>query len=517
MSTENTSKGISRRNLIKGAVAGAGALALTGLGSGNASAAVPPKKWDKEADVVIIGAGGAGLMAGIKAQDAGAKVLVVEKSPTVYASSTSISGGAYAATGTKVQKSLGITDDSPEKFYKDIMKYGEYMNESGLVKLLAENSALALDFLVDNGMPFTIIPFPGHSANRFHFSKNYTGKDYTDFTWKVFQNKNVPIEFNTSVVKIFYDAGKKKVVGVEVAKGRKKVFIKANRAVVLACGGITGSPQMFDRLIPALADKGVLIGGVGNMGDGIKMAARDLGAYSTHLQYSATYPFGMEMAPRSGSVCQYYYFVPRGTILVNKEGKRYANEEMSLTKLTADLAMQTEKSHFMISDSAMWDETMASLPSQAIFSMPGMSMNEIQQEIKNEKVMFKADSIGELAGKAKIDPAGLEATVNAFNGFVKAGADADFKRSKQSLVREFVKPPFYAVRMTLWTPLGLGGVRVNNKLQVLDAYDNFVPGIYAAGETVGGVHGASYLSGCAMAWAHTSGFLAGKYAAAEKA
>ena len=171
----------------------------------------------------------------------------------------------------------------------------------------------------------------------------------------------------------------------------------------------------------------------------------------------------------------------------------------------------------MIADSAIWEETFSKYAPEALFALPGWSMNKIQQEIKNEKVLFKADTVKELAAKAKLDAANLEATINAYNGYVKAGEDPVFKRSKKTLAREIIKPPFYAVRMTFWTCLTLGGVRTNEQLQVLDPYDVAIPGLYAAGETVGGIHGAYYMGGCAMAWAFTSGWLAGKDAAKEKA
>jgi fumarate reductase flavoprotein subunit len=515
MAERDSRKGVSRRDFIKGTVAGASAVALTGIATVESQAAPIPKKWDMEADIVVIGAGGAGLLAAIQAQSAGAKVLVYEKAPTVYASSTSISGGGLSAAGTKAQKAQGIAD-SPEKYYADMMKYGEFMSDSVMLKLLTENAASVLDWLSDNGMSFIVEPYGGHSVNRFHRTKSFKGKDYVDTTWKVFQSKKIPIEFETSAQRLFYDPAKQRVVGVEVMKGKKKMAVKARLAVILACGGFTGDAKTFDRLIPAYAGAGVLIGGAGNQGDGIKMAVKDAGGFPTHLQYSATYPMGIEVAPRSGPICRYYYFCPRGAILVNKEGKRFVSEETPPTKITLELAKQTEKSHFMIADSAIWEETFSKYAPDALFALPGWSMAEIQQEIKNEKVLFKADTVTELAAKAKLDAANLEATVNSYNGYVKTGEDPVLKRSKKTLVREIAKPPFYAVRMTFWTCLTLGGVRTNQKLQVLDPYDAVIPGLYAAGETVGGIHGAFYMGGCAMAWAHTSGYLAGKSAATEK-
>lgn len=508
-------KGISRRGFIKGAAVGIGGAALTGFGAGEVVASPLPKKWDRQADVVVMGAGGAGLMAAIQAHDAGAKVIVIQKTQTVFSSSTAVSGGSFAAAGTRAQKEKGIID-SPSRFAEDMLKNGGYMNYPELVKVLSENAAMVFDWLVDNGLPpFRMEASAGQSIIRNHRSNKNSGRDLVETTFGLAKKRNIPILFNTPGVRLFIEQATGRVVGIEAMQKNKRISIKANRAVVLASGGFSRDIQTFDTWIPAYAGRGAMTGDPANAGDGIKMASKYAGSLLTHLQYSGTYPYGIEMEPRQGPVCRYWYFISLGGILVNKEGKRYANEEIRATKLTAFLAEQPGKVHFLIVPAVTWDEVLKKYPPGGVISPS--TPQEIKEELKAGRFLIQDDSVRILAQKAGINPDNLEQTVKTFNGYVQAGKDPEFNRDPKTLLRKIEGSPLYAVMMTFATVLTLGGIRVNEKCQALDPYGKVIKGLYAAGETVGGVHGTLYLGGCALAWAHTSGFIAGKNAAGEKA
>ena len=507
-------KDITRRSFIKGAAAGMGAVTLAGLTPGAAVASPIPKKWDREADVVVMGAGGAGLMAAIQAHDAGAKVIVIQKTQTPYSTSTAVSGGSFAAAGTRAQKEKGIVD-SPERFAEDMMKNGGYMNYPELVKVLTENAAAVFDWLVDNGLPpFRMEESAGQSVIRNHRSNKNSGRDLVETAYALAKKRNIPILFQTAGSKLFVDQATGRVLGLEARQKNKKISIKANRAVVVASGGFSRDIPTFDTWIPAYSGRGAMTGDPANAGDGIKMAAKYAGSLVTHLQYSGTYPYGIEMAPRQGPVCRYWYFVSLGAILVNKNGKRYANEGIRATKLTAFLAEQPDKVHFLIVPAATWDEVFTKYPPGGVISPS--TPQEIDEELKAGRFLMKGDSVRILAQKAGINPDNLEATINKFNSFVQAGQDPEFNRDPKSLIRKIEGSPFYAVMMTFATVLTLGGIRVNEKCQALDPYGKIIKGLYGGGETVGGVHGTLYLGGCALAWAHTSGFIAGKNAAGER-
>jgi fumarate reductase flavoprotein subunit len=515
MEEDKMKNSVSRRSFIKGAALGAGAIAVAGIGGTNDAYAVPPpKKWDRKADVVVVGAGGAGLMAAVRAKDAGANVVVLQKTATVYTASTAVSGGLFAAAGTRAQKEKGI-QDSAELFYQDFLKNGGFMNIPELARLLTANSVTVFEWLVDNGLPsFRFEPYPGHSVLRGHRSNKNSGRDLLDTVFAQVKKRNIPVEFGTEVKRLYVDL-KGRVVGVEAAKARKTMNIQANRAVVVACGGFVRDAATFDSWIPAYSGVGNLTGDPGNVGQGIKMIVKDAGGMPTHLQYAGTYPYGLEVSPRSGPVCRYWYFTPLGAILVNKMGKRYVNETIVPTKLTLSLAEQPEKVHYLITTKGVWDEVFAKYPPGGVIS-PG-SPDWIEKELQAGKWLYRTNTLPDLAEKIGIDAGGLAKTVETFNDYVQAGKDADFGRDPNSLAHKIEEGPFYAVKMTFATVLTLGGIRVNDKCQVVDPYGKTVPGLYAAGETTGGVHGNMYMGGCSLAWAFTSGWFAGSNAAKEKA
>jgi fumarate reductase flavoprotein subunit len=313
------------------------------------------------------------------------------------------------------------------------------------------------------------------------------------------------------VERLYYDEKLEKVVGVAVKSKGKKSNVKANTAVILATGGFSGNVRKLDNWIPAYAGTGVVIGGSGSDGEGIMMSVRDVGTPTTHMQYSATYPMGIESGKRSGPMARYYFWTPRGAIIVNQEGKRYIDELTPATKMTLELAKQPGKVHYVVLDSEMWEGALKQYDAGVLFCLPSLSMDRVNEELKKEKVLFKADNLEAVAKKAKIDPKNLAETVSKYNQFVDDKKDAEFGR--KTLPAKLQKGPYYLVKMTFWTCLTLGGIRANDKLQVLDSSDNVVKGLYAAGEAVGGVHGDTYLFGCAFGWAHTSGWVAGKNAA----
>lgn len=505
-------KKMDRRSFLKTAALGTVAAGTSSSILIKDSEAAPlPQKWDKETDIVVIGAGAAGLMAAIQADAAGKKVLLLEKARNAFHSSSTISGGYFAAAGTKAQKAAGI-NDSPDKMYNDILKFGGFMNYPHLLRLYCDNAAAAYDFVYDNNLAFLRIePTGGHNTVRAHRSKSFTGRDYIEALLKVLQGKKIEAECNSPVTRIFFDDKAEKVVGVQLTTKGKERSIKAKSAVIIATGGFSGNVKRLDNWIPAYAGSGVVIGGDGSDGEGIMMAVRDVGTPTTHMQYSATYPMGIESGKRSGPMARYYFWTPRGAIIVNQEGKRYIDELTPATKMTLELAKQPGKVHYVVLDGDMWEGALKQYSAEILFCLPSWSMQRVNEELKKEKVLFKGETIEDVAKKANIDPRNLAEAVNKYNQFVDNKKDADFGR--QTLPAKLLRGPYYLVKMTFWTCLTLGGLRANEKLQVLDSFDKPIKGLYAAGEAVGGVHGDTYLFGCAFGWAHTSGWVAGRIAA----
>ena len=499
--------GISRRNFLKGAAVTAGAVAI-GSGIKSAEACILPEKWDRTVDVVVIGAGGAGLMAAIQATDAGAEVLLIEKSKSVFNGATRMAGGVFSAACTKVQKKEGV-EDSPEDHAKDVLAYGDYMNYPDVVKVWTEKAGEVFDWMCDHGLTgFHYEPTTGHSKNRRLWQDSYSGRDYVEVLFKVLQEKKINIEYGTSVTRFFYDKESARVAGIEAAVGNDKFTVKAKKGVILASGGFTSNAKLLDSWVPSVAG-GMVGGSANNDGAAMMMAVRDLGIPLTHMQYVATYPFGMPGGIRNGNVCRFYFFVNAGGILVNKKGDRFINEETGITKVTLELVKQEEKCHFLLVDNAMWTETLDKYDiGKTLFTHPGWTKERLDEELKKGQVVFTADTLEGVAKLAGIPPEELVSTVAKYNKAVADENDTEFGRKKIS--RDFKNGPFYMVKMTFWVPISLGGIRVNADLQVKDAEGNGIKGFYGAGEVVGGVHGTSYLGGNAISWAHTSGYITGK-------
>lgn len=502
---------VSRRSFLKQAAATTVGAAV----SGAALAAPLPAKWDREVDVVVLGAGGAGLMAAIQAHDAGAKVLLLDKGHSPYHSATRMCGGLFTAYGTKIQKAQGV-QDSAEQFAKDVLAYGGYMNFPDIVRAWTAKSGEVFDWLADRGLAeHRLETYGGHSNLRAVRQVSYTGKDYIDVLWTEFQKRKIAIEFAAPLTALYRDDAHKRVIGVQAGSADKRITVQARRGVILATGGITGSAERLDKWVPSVAGVGVAIGADANDGSAMMIAVRDLAVPLSHMQYIASYPWGVVTRGRNGVGCRYLYFVAAGGILVNKHGKRFISEETGMTKVSPELPKQPGSCHFLLVDAQGWDETLKKYPIGALFSMPAWSMERVNEELARSKVLFRGDSLSAVAAKAGIPPDALGETVATYNKAVAAGNDELFKRKK--LPRTLNDGTFYMVRMSFWNNLSLGGVRVDTQCRVLGADDLPIAGFYAAGETVAGVHGATYCGGNAISWCHTSGYIAGRNVVASVA
>jgi fumarate reductase flavoprotein subunit len=506
MSDNKGTKEITRRGFIKGAAIGAGAISLAGLNVKGVDAAPPPKKWDKEVDVVVVGAGGAGLMAAIEAKDAKASVLVLEKAPTVRLSATNICGGGFSAAGTKIQKEQGIKDTT-DLYYADMMAYGQNQNLPEMVRLVADKSGETFDILTGWGLETKPEYYGGHSVKRFHRNKSGTGKEYMDVLTKVAEKKNVSISLNTRVTGLFVDCATGRVLGVET---EKKTRIKARKAVVLATSGYGGDPSLIDEYMPRLMGSMTGASPV-STGDGLKMAIKS-GSTVSHIDGAGYYPAGFAESDRRGMFFRWYNFTASGSIIVNKKGMRFADEDTSSTYLTDELAKQPDKLMFTIADQTIWQKTL-SITTPCVI---GWTNETFQQEADKGVLITKADTVDALASKAGIDVRNVKDTLAKYNRYVDSGADPDFGRKKEKLILKIEKPPFYSIPAKPIIMLCTGGLRVNTKIQVLDPYHVPITGLYAAGEVACGPLGAYYMGGCNIAWAFVSGRVAGSNAAAEK-
>ena len=502
---------ISRRSILQTI----GAMTATGMatvGMKNAAAnVVVPEKWDKTCDVLVIGGGDAGMFAAVAAREAGADVILLEKAPSLFANSSSLSAGSANATGTKAQIAAGVKDIGNEKeFAQEIMKTGKGIADPVLVKLFAENSKYAMDWLTDHGVIFTPQANAAFRMKRMLGCNKHTGAQYVEVLAEAAKKIGVKIEMRTRAEELITNMQADQVLGVTAVRGKRRISYRAKKAVIIATGGFCGDVSMIDRYI--LDFKGALtFSSMDSTGDGLKMACK-IGAGTTHMNFAAVYAYGVPMdstgKSRRGWIYRGHVMNLYGPITVGPDAKRFVNDDLGATSISQAMHVKGFNTVYQIATEAQLEDFMKNDAIQVI----GWSQEEFRKEMKEQKVFIKkADTIEELAKKLGLDPKALQATLNRYNGFVKAGKDEDFNR--KYMKGTFEKGPYYGFVCLPIAGISIGGLRVDGNLNVLDVYDKPIKGLLAAGEAIGGVHGGSYIGGNSVGASLTLGQLAGKLAA----
>ena len=509
---------ISRRQFVKGtAVLGAGAAsagALTGF-TGAQQGSVP-EKWDKEADVVVIGYGGSGAVTAITAHDAGATVLVLEKqAEDKHTPSTMMSGGAFWTFKDK--------QDS-----KDFMKATSMgLTPDDICDVFAEYSTQTLDWVrsiggePEGGGGVTEYEVPGAESYDGYYRVGGEGRTGGERLFKLFasnvESREIEVVFN-SPVKELIKSSEGEIVGVLAESDGKPLAVKANKAVVLACGGFEHDERMrMDYLKPHPFE---FYANPGNTGDGIKMAQK-VGAALWHMS-----SVGGRLICRwpDTPTGQIVGIGPAPYLLVGQDGKRYADEEPQARLHHAFLytAMEFDWKRVRYVRDPSWfifDEKRRLAgpipnPGTGAVAVGLIPWSEDNSEEIEKGWIIAADTVGELAEKIDLDADTLVETVETFNQYCADGEDLDFGRPAETLV-PIDEPPFYAVKMVVGSWGTQGGPMRNAKCQVLDPDGNPMPRLYSAGE-LGSFFGQVYQGGGMLTEVIISGQIAGTNAAAEE-
>ena len=469
---------------VEDALAKAGVVLTAKKGPAKAA----PVVFDKDYDVVVIGAGGAGLSAAISAAQSGAKVIVVEKMAMVGGNTVRATGGMNAA-GTEFQAKAGIAD-SVESFYKDAMKGGYEKNDPVLVRKLAEESAGSVAWLTSLGADLSDVGrLAGASVNRAHRPTGgaKVGPEIVEtLDATVVKTAGVTVYTKTRAVAVL--KGKSgAVTGVKViAADGREYDIKA-KAVIVATGGFGANNDMAASYVPSL--KGfATTNHPGATGDGI-LLAEAAGAALVDMKEIQTHP---THAPDKEMITEAVR--GNGAILVSKEGSRFVDELATRDVVSAAVLAQTGKTAFLVFDQSI----RASLKAIEGYAKLG--------------IVIEGDTPEALAAKIGSDPARLAATLAAYNGFVAAKKDAEFGRA--DMPRAVAVGPFYAIEITPAVHHTMGGVKIDAEARVIGASGAPIVGLWAAGEVTGGVHGGNRLGGNALADIVTFGRIAGNGAAA---
>ena len=495
------------------------------------------KDIEETVDVVVVGAGGAGMTAAITATDAGKKVIVVESQPIAGGNSVRSTGGMNAAKtpyqdknefkeAAGVEKTLATAAekfadnatitalaatvksqwdayqanpqgyfDSVELMELDTLIGGKGKNNPELVKALAENSAAAIEWLASIGADVKNVgAFGGASVKRIHRPVNADGKVTAVGAYivpileKNLQDRNVQFLFDTTANEIIMKDGK--AVGIKATgKDGNKVTINA-KSVVIATGGFGANAEMVEKYKPEL--KGfATTNAEGAQGQGIDMATA-VGAATVDMDQIQIHPtVHIEEDGNAHLITE--GLRGDGAILVNAEGKRFYDEVSTRDKVSAAIIAQPEKSAWLVVDQSMVDKSAV-----------------IAGYIKSGYTVTGA-TYEELAKAMGVDEATFVSTMNTWNQAVEAKSDAEFNRT--SFANPLTTAPYYAIKITPAVHHTMGGIVINPKAEVLNEKGEVISGLFAAGEVTGGVHGANRLGGNAVADFTVFGRIAGQSAA----
>lgn len=439
-----------------------------------------------ETDIVIIGAGGAGMTAAITAKQAGAGVIILEKMPMVGGNTTKATGGMNAAE-TKYQEAAGI-EDSVQTFIDDTMTGGYEINNPDLVAVLAGQSADAIDWLDTINAPLPKVSFSGGATNaRIHAPED--GSAVGNYLVNAFSEQlkelDVPIYLETKATEIIVENGA--AVGVRAESGTTSYIINA-KTVILATGGFGANEVLYTKYREDL--KGfVTTNTPGATGDGLVMA-EDIGAALVDIEQIQIHP----TVEQTTSIMVTEGVRGDGAILVNSEGKRFTNEMLTRDVVSAAEIAQDGGYAYIIFDQNIRD-----------------NLKAIESYVK-AGITIESATIEELAGKIDMDPATLTETLNAWNEAVATKNDTEFGRAT-GMEHDLSTAPYYAIKVAPGVHHTMGGVKINTNCEVISTGGEVIPGLYAAGEVTGGVHGGNRIGGNAVADIVVFGRIAGDSAA----
>lgn len=459
----------------------------------DASSLVPKEAEDKaleeqtlEADVVVIGAGGAGMTAAITAHEAGKEVILLEKMPYAGGNTTKSTGGMNAAE-TSVQAELGI-EDSVQTFIDDTMTGGKNVNDLALVTTMAENSAEAIDWLASIGAPLPEVSFSGGATNkRIHRPEGgaAVGPYLVEKLLAKIGEDEISLLYNTEATELIVEDGA--VTGVKATGDGIRYTITA-KAVVLATGGFGANLEMCAAYNPDLAGF-VTTNSPCATGDGIKMAEA-VGAATVDMEQIQIHP----TVYQATSLMVTESVRGGGAILVNASGERFVDEMETRDVVSAAEIAQEGGYAYLVFDQAQRD-----------------NLSAIDSYVSNG-LTVQADTIEGLATQMGVDASNLQATVEAWNQAVAEQNDEAFGRTTGMDV-DISVAPFYAIQIAPGIHHTMGGVKIDTTASVISVDGEPIPGLFAAGEVTGGVHGANRIGGNAVADIIVFGRIAGQSAA----
>lgn len=554
---EKYAEGMSRRDFLRGtaisAVSLASASILAGCGSDEtakeagksgetASWETPPVIPESEikhtvtADVVVVGGGMAGTCAALAAAEEGARVVLLEKSETF-----NFRGFELGAVGSKLQKSIG-NNINREEVIHEIMRWGGYKADQKVVSLWADHSGKVVDWIVDMAKSVGIEAKPApvedqhipgalfkdwatHSVDLIPNQEALAMKPKLHFPSQMalryvlaknIEKRGIDVRFKMPAAQLIRKDKKSRVEGVIAGtKGNYTRFI-ARKGVILCTGDYGHNPDMLKKYIPSSESiYGVAYMEPNNTGDGHLMGMWAGAAMDEWPHCPMYFDIGLEGMPAG------YKPVPltrQPWLNVNHKGERFMNEDLPFGYICNQQRQQGQPGNmkWVVWD-AKWPEEIERFHMIICKSIhtPLHDPAEIETLIK-KGIIKTANTIDELGKKMGVPLDNFKKTVARYNELAKLGKDLDFGKRPECLTT-IEKAPFYACKLGTCLLVTLGGLKINDRLQVLDTEGNIIPGLYAAGNVSGNFFANDYpitVTGVSHGRAFTFGYLAGKNAAA---
>ncbi|WP_447956297.1 FAD-dependent oxidoreductase [Vreelandella sp. EE7] len=451
--------------------------------------------FDAHLPLLIIGAGACGLVAALAAQEAGIELAVLERD-ALPRGSTAMSSGFIPAANTRFQKARGVSD-TPAAMADDIQRKNGFEADPAIVELLASQSGPVIEWLAEqHRLPFELVEgflYPGHTHLRMHATPRRTGEELMGALLGAAEAAGIDILTQARVVDLHVD-DTRRVRGVTLERPDGSLESIGCDALILACNGYGGNPELVNRYIPSLKDA-LYYGHEGNQGDAL-LWGQALGASTKDL--AACQGHGSLATPHQTLIS--WAVMMQGGVQVNVEGARFSNEHGGYSEQAARVLAQPEKIAWNLFDERIHHTVTAFEDYRNAFEAGAVR---------------RFENLADMAAGLKLPQAALETTLAEMTQHAAEQTADTFGRHFEPAT--LLTPPYYAIRVTGALFHTQGGLEIDPQARVLDLQGQALPNLFAAGGAARGVSGSNdrgYLSGNGLLSAVVLGAVAGKSATA---
>ena len=453
------------------------------------------KSFSTRVQVLIIGAGACGTIAGLAATERGAEVLILERDAKP-SGSTALSGGQIPAAGTRYQREAGLMDDTPELLFQDIVNKAHGECDHDIARLMANESGNTVEWLIErHRIPLTPVldfQYPGHSRPHMHATPRRLGEELHSALLAAIDREGVPIATSALVTDLFADPSGR-IHGVRVKRPDSSVEEIGCDALILACNGYGGNRAMLERYIPEGADM-FYEGHVGNQGDAVRWgeslgaSVRDLGSFQGHG--AVAWPAAVHLS---------WPTVTEGGFHVNSSGRRFSNENSGYSEQALHVHRQPGKFAW-----AIWDQRGETIAFR----------QESHVKAVESGCVKKCNSIDEIARVIGCAPSVLAETFTEVAACVRGEKSDPLGRTFAS--KPMLAAPYYVCKIVGALTHTQGGLEIDTAMRVLRSDGKPFSNLFAGGGAARGLSGPAdwgYMSGSGLLMATSTGRLAGEAAA----